>query len=122
MSASTEVTATPAPPEARIDRFHRLLKVWLPERAAHIDRGEWGPTGCPYQFLTLRNGQQRLVLERHELRPVMEQLVEMDDDSDETQVLERITVTGKTRDELLDRLEERLKAHAPAAPGEGPQS
>jgi len=75
--------------ETRAARLARLLTRALPDDAARIASGNWGKPGPPYQFRTLEDGRQNLLIE---------------DQATGT----RLGFVGATRDELLDKLEAHL--------------
>jgi len=75
--------------ETRAARLARLLTRALPDDAERIASGQWGKSGAPYQFRTLEDGRQNLVIE------------------DQTTGT-RLGFVGATRDELLDKFEAHL--------------
>lgn len=91
----TDTATTDKPIETRAARLQRLLLALLPHDAERIKSGTWGKPGPPYQFKTMADGRQRLLVE---------------DPETET----RFGFVGKTRDELLDQLEAHVKKTADA--------
>lgn len=73
----------------RAERLKELLLKALPHATEQIESGEWGKDGAPYFFRSLDDGRQQLVVENRETG-------------------DRIGVVGADRDELLNKLEERL--------------
>jgi hypothetical protein len=73
--------------ESRAERLDRLVRTIVPGLK---DKEGWGPGKAPYAFSTLEDGRQKLTVEDPESG-------------------ERIGVVGNSRDELLDKLEERVK-------------